>query len=120
MANATATLTLNPHPYDKDETLRRELLYGTCALSASGTYQTNGVPLTWTFTSATGGQALFLSTQTQPSEACFYSVLGGGYNYVFDKTHDTLRIFNGITELTNGAAITADTIGFRAEYARGY
>jgi len=122
MATATATLTEKPAPYNRDETQRREIFYGNCALSVGGTYATNGIPLNWQFVSAIGGAALRLSTATQPSECSFFSRLVGIYQYTFDETHNTLRITSLATgaELANGAAITADTIGFRAEFLRGY
>ena len=49
-----------------------------------------------------------------------------GYTYIYNKVSvngvstgsTTLRIFNGTTELTNGAAITADNIDFEAEFVR--
>lgn len=122
MAAAVATLTPYAHPYGTDNTNRRAYIYGACSLSGGGTYVTNGIPLAWNgMTDATGQKFILPNVspqQTQPQEAYFYSALGSGYGYVFDKTHNTLRIFNGGTELANAAAITADTINFSAEFIR--
>jgi hypothetical protein len=121
MAAATATLTVAAYPNGVDNTQRRQILNGTCALSAGGTYVTNGIPTNWNalVDGNGGGRFIPLTTKSQPAQASFFSEVAGGYGYVYDQTHNTLRIFSGGTELTNGAAITADTIGFRAEYVRG-
>lgn len=132
MAEAVATLTVNPFPYGKDTTQARSIIYGVCSLSSGGTYATNGIPLNWTGTAVSGTPALqngnfasgaYLGNwgpgQTQPADAWFYSSTAAtGYSYVFDAVHNTLRIFNGGTELTNGASITADTIHFCAEFIK--
>ena len=124
MANATATLPVNPFPAGRDHTQYRSYVYGVCALSSGGTYVTNGIPLTWTamqdgnLANAKPFIGDWGPTQTQPQDAWFYSALSSGYSYVFDKTHNTLRIFSGSTELANGASITADTINFAAEFLK--
>ena len=122
MATATATLTVNAHPNGVDNTQRRVYYYGVLALSGGGTYATNGISLPWSAMVDPSGAKVIPQAgpnTTQPQDASFYSSVGGGYGYVFDKTHNTIRIFNGGTELINGAAITADTINFCAEYVRG-
>lgn len=120
MANAIATVTYLAFPNGKDQTQRRELLYGNVGLSAGGLYPPNGIPLNWAALSASGAREMILSSASQPQYCVFFSQAGGGYLYVFDVVHNTLRIFSGGVELANGAAITADTIGFRAEYVRGF
>jgi hypothetical protein len=94
-------------------------------------YVTSGLPLVWSGTGLLDGNFTpngpFIGnwgpTQTQPVYATFFS-LGGlasepGYSYLFDTTNNTLRIFSGATELANAANITADNIGFLAEFIRG-
>jgi hypothetical protein len=121
MANATATLTVNGHPNGVDNTQRQQILYGICLLLAGGTYVTNGIPLPWgAMLSATGGRFIPESNASQPQAAYFFSEGGGAYQYNYDQTHNTLRIIAAGTELANGAAITADTIGFEAHFVRGY
>lgn len=133
MAEAVATLSVNPYPKGLDQTQLRAVIYGTCSLSAGGTYATNGIPLNWTGVTVSGTPALqdgnfnntapFLGNwgplQTQPQDAWFYSsTAASGYSYVYDTVHNTLRIFSGGTELANAAAITADTIHFCAEFLK--
>lgn len=122
MAVAVATLTVDAYPNGVDNTQRRQVLNGVCALSGPGvnTYPPNGVPLPWTalVDGNAGGSFIPQTSKTQPIVAFFYSKLGSGLGYVFDQTHNTLRIFNGGTEL-GAVAIPADTIGFEAEYVRG-
>jgi hypothetical protein len=124
MANATATLTVNPWPKGLDQTQLRAIVYGICALLTGGTYTTNGIPINWgamqdgNFNNLPPFQGNWGPLQTQPQDAWFYSALDGAYQYNFDKTHNTLRINSGGTELANGAAITADAINFRAEFLK--
>jgi hypothetical protein len=132
MANATATLTVYAHPYGVDNTMRRQILQGSCALLAGGTYITGGVPTVWTGLVDGGTGNHFQGAQwspqtTQPCEAYFYSIGKGEttippYTYVWDKTNNALRILIGNTglEIANGAAITADNIEFSAEFVRSY
>lgn len=123
MATAVATLTVYVHPNGVDNTQRRTVYNGTCGLSASGTYVTNGIPTPWiTMQSASGGAITpaFGPQTTQPIIAWFQSNIGGALTYGWDSVHNTLRIFSAGVELTNGAAIATDTIGFEAEFARGY
>jgi len=126
MAAATATLKVDVFPKGVDNTQRRTIIHGICALSAGGTYVTNGIPLNWgTMQDANlNNTTNFIipnvgPTQTQPDPAYFFSKTGAtGYTYVYDGTHNTLRIWNGGTELANAASITADTIGFEAEFQK--
>lgn len=130
MANATAQLVVNPYPKGLDQTQLRAIIYGVCTLSSGGTYETNGIPLNWTASGTNpiedgnfNNAAPFLgnwgATQTQPVDAWFYSATAAsGYSYVYDTVNNTLRIFNGGTELTNGASITPDTIHFCAEFLK--
>lgn len=120
MAQAVATLTVSPHPFGVDNTQHRQILNGICGLTAGGTYVTLGIPLPWITMVDGVGRFMPQSTATQPFLAFFFSQLGSGYGYVFDTVHNTLRIFNGGNELVNAAAIVADTIGFEAEYIRGF
>jgi hypothetical protein len=122
MATAVATITVNNHPNGLDNTQRRVYYYGVLALSGGGTYVTNGIPLPWSAMVDQSGAKVVAQAgpaTTQPQDASFYSALGGIYQYNYDKTHNTLRIISGGTELANAAAITADTINFCAEYLRG-
>lgn len=121
MAVAVATLTVAAYPNGVDNTQRRQILNGICAMSGPGvnTYPANGVPLPWSaMLSAEGGPFIPLTTKSQPIVAFFFSELGSGLGYVYDQTHNTLRIFSAGTEL-GAVAIPADTIGFEAEYVRG-
>ena len=120
MAAATATPTVANHPYGVDNTQRRQILDGTLAISASpATYVTNGLPVSFV------NEKLKVVTAT-PAYVDFAGT--GGYQYVYDYTHGTIRIFEStasaaaFTELSNGAAIPAavsgDSIHFHAEFPR--
>jgi hypothetical protein len=121
---SVATLTVAAYPNGVDNTQRRQILNGICALSAS-TYPANGVPITWKFLSAEGGQFI-PQTSTDvpiPGTPQFYSELGAAadtnqYTYVYDSVHGTLRIFLAGVEFTSGN-VPVDTIAFTAEFVRG-
>jgi hypothetical protein len=104
-----------------DNTQRSQILKGEAALSAGGTYATDGVPFTWSFVSGdTGGVFIPNFNTLTPSWTELQSLAGGTYQYLYDPTHGTLRIYQAGVELDNAAAITADTIGFRAEFPRDF
>lgn len=143
MASASSTLRVNPFPYGVDNTQRRQVVYGTCILSPAGTYinpgnSSNGIPLNWgamqdgnsksngPFAPQVGPWTNNVAGQVEPDVAYFFSIGNEttipGYTYVYNKPttgSTTLRIMNGTTELTNAASITADNIGFCAEFIRG-
>ena len=143
MASASSTLRVAPHPYGVDNTQRRQIVYGTCILSPSGTYintsnALSGIPLNWglmqdgnsasngAFIPQVGPWTNNVAGQVRPQWAEFQSIGNEttipGYVYVYNQTptgSSTLRIIGSGTELTNNAAITADNIQFRAEFIRG-
>jgi len=101
-----------------------QVLQGTATLLAASTYATNGLPLTWlgSITGSSGGRVFPQSNQTVPYDADFRSIGGSGYDYQWDAALDTLRIFLGGTELTNGEAIPgavySDVIRFRSYWLK--
>lgn len=125
MASA-ATLTVNAFPNGVDNTQRRQIVNGICALSAS-TYPANGVPINWAAMLDGNGGGLFVPASSNdvpiagtPQFTSTKGAAGDGnnYTYVYDATHGTLRIFLGGTEFTSGN-VPVDTIAFTAEFARG-
>lgn len=107
----------------QDHTQESVIPAGQVTLTAASTYVTNGLPVPWTKATNSAGTGIVVdSLQTVPYDALFYSVGGSGYTYSWDQTHNTLRIFLGGTEVTNGAAIPAavyaDTINFRAYFRK--
>ena len=124
MAAATSILTVNAYPIGVDNTNHQTIVYGKCVLSTGGTYVTGGIPITWSGSPADGGASKFIPPNSTglPFVAYFYSLSGAtGYTYIYNTTVSppTLRIYNAGTELANAGAITADTIGFEANFARG-
>jgi len=125
MATATATLTQYAYPKGRDNTQRRSIIYGTCAIqAAAATYAAGGLAITWS-------QIAERNPTTTPAVAWFYSnapVSTNDYIYVWNKSTNKLQIYTGaaaqtgLTELTDGASIPAgvsgDTIEFRAEFLR--
>jgi hypothetical protein len=120
MATATVTLTVNAYPNGVDNTQRRQTLDGVLALNTGGLYATDGVPLTWTFLSEEGGAFIPDFETAVPVYTDIKTLEGGLYAYWYDTVHKTLRISLAGDELEDGDAITADTIGFHAEFARGF
>src|SRR5690242_1666335 len=112
MATATVKLTVNAYPNGVDNTQRRQILDGIAALSVGGTYATNGIPFAWAFLAAEGGAFIPDFSTMVPVLALFFTIASGLYEYWWDTVHQTLRISLAGVELTNGAAITADTIAF--------
>lgn len=87
------------------------------------TYTTGGIPLVYTFTNAPTGavQVPNLGSSPVPSWIEFKTLGGSALNYKVNTigATPTLLIFTGITQISDAAAITADTVGFRAEFPRG-
>lgn len=126
MASA-ATLTVNAYPNGVDNTQRRQVVNGLCALSAS-TYPANGIPINWAAMINGNGGGLFLPASStdvpiagtpQFTSTKGAAADGSNYTYAYDATHGTLRIFLGGAEFTTGDAVIVDTIAFTAEFARG-
>ena len=130
MADASSTLSVYNYPDGVDNTQRHFIAYGTCILAPSGTYPTGGIPLGWNRMISADGRTFIpqvgpSSINPKAGKAQFYT-LGNettipDYNYVYSvpSTGSTvLRILSAGTELTGGAAITADNIGFKAEWER--
>jgi hypothetical protein len=104
-----------------DNTQRRQIVQGDAELSADGTYATGGLAVTWEFTDWQGDAFIPEGSGIAPVWAEFQSQAGlVGQTYLYDPATGKLRIAVAGVELGNGDAITADTIGFRAEFARGY
>lgn len=86
------------------------------------TYTTGGIPIVYTFTNFLGNTIVpNLGSNPIPSWIDFQSIQGSALNYKVNTlgTQDLLLIFTGITQLADAVAITADTVGFRAEFMRG-
>jgi hypothetical protein len=121
MALPTVTPTLSGYPAGVDNTQREQVLKGALVLTSGGTYATNGVPFTWNFQNAEGGTFIPDFNTETPSWVDLHSVAGNIANsYLYDPVHGTIRIAVDGTELTNGASIPSDTIGFRAAFPRGF
>jgi hypothetical protein len=86
------------------------------------TYQTLGIPFVYTFTNVAGGQVIpILGSGAVPRWIQLQTLAGSAFNYKINTvvSPNLLLIFTGITQVADAAAITADTIGFRAEFTRG-
>ena len=91
-------------------------------------YVTGGLPVSFTnMVDGNFGKAPYQSTfgplQTKPQYVTFFSTGGGQsslpfYQYTYDTVNGTLRIASSSTELSNGATISSDTIGFKAEFIK--
>lgn len=112
-------LTVNGYPNGVDNTQRRQILNGIAAIAGGTVYAADGLPFTWEFEDASGGAFVPDFQTATPVWVEFHSLAGGTYQYLYDPTHGTLRIYQAGVELAAGAAIAADTIGFRAEFVRG-
>jgi hypothetical protein len=88
------------------------------------TYITGGIPILYTFSNpATGStQIPDLGNGALPSWIEFKTLAGSALNYkvnLLTPSSPLLLIFTGITQISDSTAITADTVGFRAEFPRG-
>lgn len=119
MATATITLTVNGYPNGVDNTQRRQILDGIAALLAGGTYVTDGLPFTWKFLEATGGSFIPDFSTAVPVYATFFSKSGSLFSYEFNYATGALLILTAGAQLANGTVVTADTIGFHAEFVKG-
>ena len=100
MANATATFTLNAFPHGRDLHQNHLALVGTIAISASGDYPTNGIPISFVGPEVYTGIAPFWGNM--------YTV-SSGLDYRFDPVHQTVRIYDAGTEHTASPISPADT-----------
>lgn len=85
-------------------------------------YATGGLEIPYAFTDAQGKSVQVpLGSGAVPNWIQAYSASGGAYNYKVDQTQvpNLLRIYNGVTELSDAAVILADTIYYRAEFNYG-
>lgn len=128
MTVTSVTVTLNPFPNGKDQTLRRTIYSGTASFGASPlTYATGGIAVSWPSLFNSAGE-LFTAEETTPIEADFWSVSASGYWYVYNQSTGKLQILVGgsttsvpSAELAAGAVpagVSGDTIYFRAEFLR--
>jgi hypothetical protein len=85
-------------------------------------YTTGGLPISYNFIDLMGlpnpiGTVGPLAT---PNPIQFTTMAASSFNYGVNLTGtpNLLKIVNGTTEVTNGAAVTADTIRFRAEFVK--
>ncbi|MGH9535482.1 MAG: hypothetical protein ACRD2E_11560 [Terriglobales bacterium] len=121
MALPVLTFAVNDYPAGKDQTHSKVIAYGTLTITTGGSYVTGGIPLSFT-----GYEFAPIATGTgEPIFAQFQSPTSG-YQYVFDSTNQTLRIFEGaaavsepLAELANNASVAADVLQFRAEFNKG-
>jgi hypothetical protein len=111
---------VNAPPSGVDNTQRRQIVQGVIS-NLPANYTTNGVAFTWAMTDWQGGAFIPEGSGAAPIWTDIESLAGNvGLTYVYDPVHGTLRIAQNGTELGNNVAIPADTIGFKAEFARGY
>ena len=122
MTVAAATPSISAFPSGIDNTQRHLVVYGTVAIGASPlTYATGGVAMSFT-----GLEPLKTSNLT-PLWCDVRSVSGSGYVYIYNASSGKLQIFTGaaaqspLTELSAGAvpaAVSGDTINFKAEFLK--
>ncbi len=87
-----------------------------------GNYATGGLPINWSFIGV-NGTARPIATIGPKAVADWFeaqTVSGSAFNYTINQavTPNLLIIKTGITEVSNNAAVTADTVKFRAEFAK--
>jgi hypothetical protein len=86
-------------------------------------YTTGGIPISYAFIDSQGNSRPIgtIGPLAVPTWIDAKTVAGSAYNYQVNTTvkPNLLRILNGITELSDQAAIPADTTAFRAEFVKG-
>jgi len=124
MATATAVGSIDAFPNGRDNTMNQAVIYGTIAITASpATYATGGLAITWP-----QKDNRYSNNSGNPWWAEIVSISGSGYQYNYIRSTNKLQILTGaaaqspLAELTNAASIPAavsgDTIEFRAEFRR--
>ncbi len=114
MALPTLTTNINPFPTGKDKLQHSQVYKGTVALGAGGEYQTLGLPWSLSGSEVLNVAGINWAEMYSPST---------GFTYRYDPVNKTIRIYEQTTvagplvELANLAAVTADTVYFRAECA---
>lgn len=102
------------------------------AANASGTqyalaflqpnYTTGGLPISYNFIGSTGksNPIATIGPLSTPSPILFAGTAGQAFNYSVNSSvaPNLLKILSGVTEVSNGTAVTADTIRFRAEFVK--
>jgi hypothetical protein len=85
-------------------------------------YTTGGLPISYNFIGLTGQSNPIgtIGPLATPSPILVSSIAGSAFNYAVNTTvtPNLLKILSGITEVSNGTAVTADTIRFRAEFVK--
>lgn len=87
-----------------------------------GTYQTSGIPISYGFVDQFGRPSPVgtLGPLATPKWIEARTVSGSVYNYKINTSvfPNLLLIYNGVTQVTDATAITADTVNFRAEFIK--
>jgi hypothetical protein len=123
MATATVTVTVNAFPAGVDQTGRFGHLYGSAiggggiAIGTGGTYVTDGLPVTWDVP-----ENIYSGNSGNPIYVDMWGL--AGFQYVYDSTNNTIRIFQSagsaaaFAEIANGASVTEDALSFHAVFQR--
>jgi hypothetical protein len=86
------------------------------------TYITGGIPLSYNFVDLQGlpNPIGTIGPLSLPAWIEVQTVAASAYNYKVNTTvtPNLLQILSGVTEVSLGTAITADTISFRAEFVK--
>jgi len=86
------------------------------------TYITGGIPLSYNFVDLLGlpNPIGTIGPLSVPAWIDVKTVAASAYNYKVNTTvtPNLLQILSGVTEVSLGTAITADTVSFRAEFAK--
>lgn len=86
------------------------------------TYTTGGVPLNYNFIDQAGHSRPIgtIGPLGVPTWFEAHSIAGSAFKYAINSTvvPNLLLIFNGVTQVADQAAITADTVAFRAEFIK--
>jgi len=124
MADATVAITSKAFPAGVDNTQRRQVIYGTMAITAnSGTGPATGLPLDWskiTNGNLSGGgylQPQVGSSVSQPDFVTVQPLAVGTQLYTYNATSDSLVVWQAGAVVTTG--IVAGSVQFKAEFIRG-
>ena len=94
--------------------------YGLAFLQPN--YTTGGLPISYGFIDQLGLPRPIdtVGPLATPNPILFSTIAGSTFNYPVNTvgTPNLMKIVNGTTEVSNGAAVTADTIRFRAEFVK--
>lgn len=128
----TGALSYLNGTYTTSSATASTIVVAKTAANASGTgfalavlqpnYTTGGLPINFSFigVNGTANPIGTIGPLSVPDWFTAQTIAASAFNYKINQTvtPNLLQILSGVTEVSNGAAVTADTVRFRAEFTK--